>query len=248
MNLSLRSTAGVLLIATLAACGGGGGGENAPRPIPDPVPTDQPPASTSNRDLIAFASQGASQTLAPGVTRSTRGFTENGVAGTVAVDRIAGSNHGLIQYRLGDDVFIYRISGQPVASVTMPSGNYNGPMNLNYRLDANSNWSVMSGEVNLHLDFTTGELLMGGIATGDDGYGIEIFGDARVVGGAFETDDVIVRLRQNGAHIRDENGNAEGIVISNDGNHAIFGLIGADNDINGFRMRGGFTGTLHQGG
>lgn len=242
MTFSIRVTASALLLASLAACGSGGGGTSTPTPTPPPV--EEQPASTSNRDLIDFASRGSSETLAPGVTRRSRAFAEDGVAGSVTVDRIAGSNHGLIQYRLGDDIFIYRLTGQPVANITAPSGNYNGPMNLNYRLDASSNWSVMSGEVNMLLDFESGELLIGGIASNDSGYGIEIFGDAQVVNGAFETDDMIVRLREGGVFLRDETGNAEGMIVSNDDRHAIFGLIGSENLENGFAMEGGFTGVL----
>lgn len=232
------------VIALLSACGGGGG-TSGPRPT-TPAPTA--PASTSTADLVAFVGSGATQTtLDSGVTRRTRNFTEGGAVGTVAVDRLAGTDIGLVQYRLGDDVFIYRLTGEPVASMTLPSGAYNGPLDMNYSLDGGTSWSAMSGEANLSLDFATGEVGIGGIAS-DSKTSIELFGDAVLVDNRFIDTGTTLRLRDaaaGGTFVRDETGTVQGVAASHNGNQAIFGLVDGVNAATGFQASGGFTATAY---
>ena len=245
MNTIARLAAATALTSILAACGGGGGtsGPDPHTPPPtDPSP-DPTPRSTDTEDLIEFVQNGNMIRLDDGVSRRTRSFTQDGEAGTVAVDRLAGTDFGLVQYRLGNDVHIYRLTGEPVQSMTLPSGFYNGPLSMDYRFDGNSGWAAMSGEVNFALDFETGALAIGGIA-GNDDHSISIFGDTTVVGNRFETDDVTLRLRdvqREGEFIRDENGRMHGIAVSEDGNPAIFGLIDSDGNPSGFMLRGGYS-------
>lgn len=247
MTTVLRATMATSLIALLSACGGGGG-SSGPSPAPQP-PVSTGPSSTSTRALINFAQDGGQvTTLDNGVTRQTRLFQDGNTAGVVSVDRLAGTDIGLVQYRLGDDVFIYRLTGDPVASMSLPTGSYNGPLTLNYRFDDASNWRVVAGEVNLFLDFQSGDLAIGGLASNGI-HSIELFGDAILEGGRFATDETTVRLRDaagGGAMIRDEIGTVAGIAASHEGNQAIFGLVDGQNPDNGFAVEGGFTATLWQ--
>ena len=247
MNTTTRFLGATALLLVLAACGGGGG-SSGPSPV-TPPPADPTPTGTTTRELVAFVNDGGHTTeLDAGVTRRTRGFIQDGQNGTVAVDRVAGTDIGLVQYRLGDDVFIYRLTGEPVASMSMPSGIYNGPLDMNYRMDGDANWAVMAGQVNLALDFETGEIAIGGMAT-DRNHSIELFGDAQIVDNQFTDTNTTLRLRnagRGGTLIRDEVGTVRGMAVSHEGNQAIFGLVDAMNDDNGFRVRGGFTATLDQ--
>lgn len=245
MTTALRLSATAALVALLSACGGGGG-TSSPNPTTPPPAQNTGPASTSTADLITFAQGGSATQLDAGVSRQTRNFTQNGLSGTVSVDRLAGTDFGLVQYRLGNDVSIYRLTGEVVSSMTLPSGFYNGPLAMNYRFDANSGWSVVQGEVNLVLNFETGELAIGGIAS-NEAHSIEIFGDAIVVNNEFVTTDATLRLRDaaaGGTFIRDEIGSVSGIAVSEGDNSAIFGLVDSTGNATGFEAVGGFTAIL----
>lgn len=243
MNTLLRITASTALVATLAACGGGGG-TSSPAPVTPPPAQTVAPTSTSTADLISFAQSGSLTTLDEGVTRRTRGFTQDGRSGVVVVDQLAGSDIGLVQYRLGNNVSIYRLTGEPVTTAVLPSGTYNGPLDMNYRFDSNSNWSVASGEINLALNFETGELAIGGIASSQNSV-IELFGDANVVNNAFADNSTTVRLRdENGVFIRDEVGSVSGVLAESNGNQAIFSLVESTGNATGFEAQGGGTAIL----
>lgn len=245
-----RMATAMALILGLSACGGGGGADIAstppatrPAPTTPTAPTAPTAPSTEISSLIAFAADGGALTqLQGGITRQTRTFTSNGTPGVVAVDRLAGTDVGLVQYRLGSDVFLYSLTGSPVGTASLPTGNFFGPLALNYRFDQNSGWSVMTGDANLHLDMTTGTVLLGGIAT-DNVRNLELFGEAALVNGRFETNGATLRLRDapTGMFIRDEVGTVTGIASSQDGNHAVFGTLSGANPTNGFQLNGGFA-------
>lgn len=246
MTYFIRLATSASVLALLAACGGGGG-TSSPSPT-TPPPADPVPASTSTADLIAFASGGASETLDAGVTRQTRSFVQGNQAGVVAVDSLEGTDLGLVQYRLGNDVFIYRLTGEQMASVTMPSGTYSGPLDMNYRFDAGSGWSVLSGDATLALNFETGDVAIGGMASNSQ-HSIELFGDAVLVGNSFADTNTILRLRDaaaGGSFIRDEAGTVSGLVGSSGGNQAIFGTVESVGAASGFEAGGGFAATLFQ--
>ncbi len=247
MTTILRLLSASAAVALLSACGGGGG-TSSPSPT-TPPPSSTAPASTSTADLVAFVGSGATQTtLDSGVTRRARNFSQDGKSGTVAVDRLAGTDIGLVQYRLGNDVFVYRLTGEPVASMTLPSGAYNGPLDMNYTLNGGDTWRVMSGEANLALDMATGSVAIGGIA-GNNRHSIEMFGDADLVDNRFVDRNTTLRLRnqeQGGTFMRDETGTVRGVTASHNGNQAIFGTVAGANETSGFEARGGFTATLFQ--
>lgn len=247
MNTALRLSATTALVALLSACGGGGG-TSSPNPVTPPPAQNTGPASTSTADLISFAQGGSATQLDGGVSRQTRNFTQDGRSGTVSVDRLAGTDFGLVQYRVGNDVSIYRLSGEVVSNMTLPSGFYNGPLTMNYRFDANSGWAVVQGEANLALNFETGELAIGGIAS-NGSHSIELFGDATVVNNAFANADTTLRLRDaaaGGTFIRDETGSVSGIAVAEGDNSAIFGLVDSAGNATGFEASGGFTAILFQ--
>lgn len=246
-----RMAAAIGLLFGLSACGGGGGGNIASTP-----PATNPPATTAPtapapsaqvNELIAFAADGGDvMQLQGGITRQIRGFNVNGTPGFVSVDRLAGTNAGLVQHRQGNDVFLYSLTGNPVGVANLPTGNFFGPMALNYRFDQNSGWSVMVGNANLNLDIATGAVTLGGMAT-DNFRDMELVGNATLVNGRFETDGATFRLRDasTGTIIRNETGTVTGIAASEAGNHAMFGVLSGTNPTNGFQLNGGFV-TAHQ--
>lgn len=244
---ALRTGAALAILFGLSACGGGGATTSMPPATNPPAPTA--PSSTQVNDLITFAAEGGTlSTLQTGVTRQTRTFTSNGTPGVVAVDRLAGTDVGLVQYRLGSDVFLYSLTGDPVGMASLPSGTFSGPLALNFRLDQNSGWTVMAGDANLSLNMATGRVGLGGIAT-DFVHSVELFGEANLVDGRFQTDAATLRLRDaagGGMFIRDETGSVAGTANSQGGNHAIFGTLAGNNPSNGFQLNGGFTTTFDQ--
>ncbi|MBB4209324.1 hypothetical protein [Roseinatronobacter bogoriensis] len=253
----------------LMACGGGSstnnGGytQNPPQDAPPSGGSQQTsnvPASTSNEDLIAFAAGGTSRpvggtTIDGEVTRQQRNFTdENGVRGTVAVDRLNGTDFGLIQYRLGNDIWIYRIDGEPVASHTLPGGRYVGNWDINYKFDHDTPWDIASGDFGMTLNIADGTVAIGGMAA-NARHSVEIFADANVVNNAFGADDVtylsyILRDQSvGGVFVRRERDEGDFAVsgsgfVNDNGDAAFFGNTSANNPATGFEMEGGFAAPL----
>ena len=202
---------------------------------------DTGPASTSTRDLIAFANQGTSTSLGGGVTRKQRTVFINGKEVTVAVDSLPGFGNGLVQYRRGENVYLYTVAGEPITNIRMPSGNYVGVLTLNYQVAKGKPVRVAVGDMGMTLDAKTGNVAIGGLA-GNRHNNIEFFADAKARDGAFTATNSIVRLRDgNGNFIRDHKGTVKGTLATGKKGSAIFGTVSSRNEKTGWKLRGGYT-------
>lgn len=201
------------------------------------------PASTSIRDLVAFVNKSgySRTTIGDGVTRKQRTTHVNGKEVTVAVDSLAGYGNGLVQYRRGDNVYLYTVAGEPIANIKMPSGNYVGPLTLNYRVAKGKPMRVAVGDMGMALHMDTGKVSIGGIV-GDSHNVIEFYGDAKVKGGAFTATNSIVRLRNGeGEFVRDYKGTVNGTLATGKKGSAVFGTVRSGDVKTGWKLRGGYS-------
>jgi hypothetical protein len=198
--------------------------------------------------LIAFASENPDSTSnTRGVVRQSRAFEDGGRSGIVIVDTLEGSDVGLVQYRLGNDVFVYSTTGAPVAGAAMPGGTYSGTMNMNYTFDSASAPGVLTGDVGLNLDIATGMVSMSSLASNAN-HSIEVFGDAALVGNAFTMTNTTAVLRDQsagGTFVRNETVNVDGIAATSASGSAMFGTVEGVNAGTGFSVNGGFAASLN---
>jgi hypothetical protein len=236
--MKLMITTAILPAALLlSACGGGGGSVG-------PAPSQPSPAAIDVASLVAFASENPdSTTTTRGVVRQTRQFEEGGRSGVVVLDQLAGSDVGLVQYRLGNDVFVYSTTGEPVAGAAMPGGTYSGTMDMNYTFDSASAPGVLTGDVGMNLDIATGMVSMSSLASNAN-HSIEVFGDAALVDNAFTMTNANAVLRDQangGVFVRNETVTVDGIAATNANGSAMFGTVEGFNAGTGFAVEGGFA-------
>ncbi|ETD87248.1 hypothetical protein U716_01495 [Rhodobacter capsulatus B6] len=168
----------------------------------------------------------------------------NGVC--VQIDRLAGNDIGLVQYTHGGQDFIYDLTGKPVANVALPSGQYNGPMELRYRRTSNDQWELGTGDMGILLDMAKGEALMGGIVDykASDGHigSIEVYADATVQNGELVDQSAEIQVDENRTDEQYLTGEINGILSHGTNADAIIGTVnGASNS--GFQVSGGFIST-----
>ncbi|MCW3782542.1 hypothetical protein [Defluviimonas salinarum] len=205
--------------------------------------TANAPASTSPADLIAFAMNGGTTSvISHGVERTVRYAEVNGELATVLVDKVPGAGYGLIQYRVGDDMTLYKIDESAVATA-LPAGDYLGNFDVTYRMDGTSAWQDGHGDIGLGLDPVTGTVTYGSMASAAD-TSVEFYGTATYANGAFSDNGATVVLRQDGNFVRHEAGSLNGIMVGDSLNSAAIGTVSATNAVTGFAAEGGFTAPL----
>jgi hypothetical protein len=241
--------ASLLLVPALAACGGGGGATSEVPPV-TPPPTAGPvePASTDIADLIAFADTG---------TRTRMQFRDNAANGwdrsrqcgggaCVVVDRIPGAEGaGLVIYQQGTDVFLYDLFGSELATMTAPTGIYNGLLTANYRVGETGDWVATVGEMNIWLDMAAGTASIGGIlpytspSVGTSS--IQFFGDANLANGTF-TDPNLKILVDSGSPTGFETvGTTSGLLVAGTDGAGILGTVEATGDPALLLLQGGYA-------
>ncbi|WP_226562636.1 hypothetical protein [Salipiger thiooxidans] len=235
-----------LVVAMLSACGGssGGGANPGGDGTPTPVEPDTGPASASSSDLLDYVLDGGSQVYnyhsnRNNITRMQRSTTVDGEQVVVTVDQLAGGSNGLIQYRNGDDLTIYKLDDTLVASTNTPDGQYNGAFDVNYSVDGGTTWEVGTGDAGATINTSTGEANFGGMATSnrEDGSfsSIEYYSTSDLVDGQFVDNAASVVHREDGGTQGLYEGTLNGMVLDD----GIVGIVGGNN--RDFQASGGFT-------
>ena len=260
----LKLTALLLTVSMLSACGGGGGGDPVDPPPVDPTPT-LPTRDSTIADKMAFAEKGSKTVMnwvqdpdshayfaAPASSNYTAVGTpwnrirncSNGVC--VQIDRLAGSDIGLVQYTNGSQDFIYDLAGKPVSNITLPSGQYNGPLEIRYRRTADGQWMLGTGDMGISLDMANGEALFGGIvdykASDGSDSSIEIYADGTVKNGELIDNGTTVHVNRSGVDQQTLTGEIGGYLSHGTNADAIIGTVEAASN-SGFQMTGGFIST-----
>lgn len=235
----------LVIVSLLSACGGssGGGGNSGGGSTPPPA-VDTGPASRSSADLLDYVLDGGSEVYnyhsdRNNITRMQRSTTIDGEQVVVTVDQLAGGSNGLIQYRSGDDVTVYKLDDTLVASTNTPDGQYNGTFDVSYSVDGGATWTNGTGDAGVVLDTTSGEAHFGGMASNTSSAGdltsVEYYSTSDLVDGQFVDNAASVVYREDGFTAGRYEGELSGMVLDD----GVVGIVGANSG--DFQASGGFT-------